>query len=238
VKAMLWANRNGNFYVLDRATGKFLLGKPFVKVNWMSGFDAKGAPIQTVQPPGMPTYPAVQGGSNWYSPSYSPRTKLMYVSTWEDQGMLFGGVPVVYKEGGRGFGGGNLSPFVPTPGAPSRGIPGAPGVPNLRRGPINNWTDAAGHGSVQAIDPSTGEAKWKFGMYDVTDTGVVTTASDLLITGGREGYLQIVDARNGTLLWRTNLGAQMLNNPITYAVNGKQYLAAMAGLTLSVFALP
>jgi hypothetical protein len=51
----------------------------------------------------------VQGGSNWYSPSYSPRTKLMYVSTWEDQGMLFGGVPVVYQEGGRGFGGGNLS---------------------------------------------------------------------------------------------------------------------------------
>ncbi len=75
-------------------------------------------------------------------------------------------------------------------------------------------------------------------MYDVTDTGIVTTASDLLFTGGREGYLQALDARNGTLLWRTNLGAQMLNNPITYAVNGKQYVAAMAGLTLFVFALP
>ena len=65
LKAMLWANRNGNFYVLDRATGKFLLGKPFVKVNWMSGFDDSGKPIQTPQPPGMPTYPAVQGGTNW-----------------------------------------------------------------------------------------------------------------------------------------------------------------------------
>src|SRR6185295_5154844 len=52
-KVMLWANRNGNFYVLDRATGQFLLGKPFVKVNWMSGFDEKGKPIQTPQPPGM-----------------------------------------------------------------------------------------------------------------------------------------------------------------------------------------
>src|SRR5205823_29231 len=60
VKALMWGNRNGIFYVLDRATGKFLLGKPFVKVNWMSGFDANGKPIQTVQPPGMPTYPAVQ----------------------------------------------------------------------------------------------------------------------------------------------------------------------------------
>ena len=237
VKAVLWANRNGNFYVLDRTTGKFLLGKPFVKVNWMSGFDANGRPIQTPQPPGMPTYPAVQGGSNWYSPSYSPRTKLMYVSTWEDNGQIFGGTPIVY-DAGRGFGGGVNQPFVPTPGAPTRGIPGAPGLPNLRRGPINNWTDAAGNGAVQAIDPTTGEAKWKFRMTDVTDTGIVTTATDLLFTGGREGYLQALDARTGTLLWKANLGAQMLNNPITYAVNGKQYVAAAAGLSLFVFALP
>jgi alcohol dehydrogenase (cytochrome c) len=237
VKAMLWANRNGNFYVLDRATGKFLLGKPFVKVNWMSGFDPKGRPTQTPQPPGMPTYPAVQGGTNWYSPSFSPRTKLMYVSAWEDQGQYFSGIPIEYKPG-RGFGGGNNGPFVPMPDAPTRPIPGAPPIPNLRRGPINNWTDAAGHGAVLAFDPSTGETKWRFRMYDVTDTGIVTTASDLLITGGREGYLQVLDARNGTSLWRTNLGAQMLNNPITYAVNGRQYISAMAGLTLYTFALP
>jgi alcohol dehydrogenase (cytochrome c) len=237
VKAMLWANRNGNFYVLDRTTGKFLLGKPFVKVNWMSGFDANGRPIQTPQSADMPTYPAVQGGSNWYSPSYSPRTKLMYVSTWQDQAMLYGGIPVKYDPG-RGFGGGNRRPFVPTPGAPSRGIPDAPNVPDLRRGPINNWTNAAGHGAVLAIDPNTGEPKWRFEMYDVTDTGIVTTASDLLFTGGREGYLQALDARTGALLWKANLGAQMLNNPITYAVNGKQYVAAMGGLTLFTFALP
>jgi alcohol dehydrogenase (cytochrome c) len=238
LKALMWANRNGNFYVLDRTNGKFLLGKPFVRVNWMSGFDAKGRPIQTPQPPGMPTYPAVQGGTNWYSPSYSPRTKLMYVSAWEDEGEIFAGVPVEYKEGGRGFGGGNLTLFVPSASDPTKIIPGAPPIPNLRRGPINNWTDAAGHGAVLAIDPNTGEPKWRFAMYDVTDTGIVTTASDLLITGGREGYLQILDARNGTLLWKASLGAQMLNNPITYAVNGKQYVAAMAGLTLFVFALP
>jgi alcohol dehydrogenase (cytochrome c) len=83
VKALLWANRNGNFYAIDRATGKFLLGKPFVKVNWMSGFDANGRPIQTPQPAGMPTYPAIQGGTNWYSPSYSRRTQLMYISAWK-----------------------------------------------------------------------------------------------------------------------------------------------------------
>jgi alcohol dehydrogenase (cytochrome c) len=237
LKAMLWANRNGNFYVLDRATGKFLMGKPFVKVNWMSGFDDKGKPIQTPQPEGMPTYPAVQGGTNWYSPSYSPRTHLMYISAWQDQGELFGSTPVVYKEGS-GFGGGNLHPFVPSADSPTKGIPGAPSIPNLRRGPINNWTDVAGHGEVLAIDPNTGEARWRFRMTDVTDTGIVTTASDVLFTGGREGYLQILDARNGALLWKTNLGAQMLNNPITYMVNGRQYVAAMAGLSLFAFALP
>jgi alcohol dehydrogenase (cytochrome c) len=237
LKAMLWANRNGVFYVLDRATGKFLLGKPFIKVNWMKGFDDNGKPIQTPQPAGTPVYPGSQGGTNWYSPSYSPRTRLMYISAWEDQGMLFGALPAVYKEG-LGFGGGNFQSFVPSPDAPERGIPGAPGVPNLRRGPINNWTDAAGHGAVMAIDPATGEPKWRFNMTDVTDTGIVTTATDLLFTGGREGYLQVLNARTGALLWKTNLGAQMLNNPITYQVNGRQYVAAMAGLSLFTFALP
>src|SRR5579863_10493624 len=237
LKAMLWANRNGNFYVLDRATGKFMLGKPFVKVNWMSGFDDSGKPIQTPQPPGMPTYPAVQGGTNWYSPSYSPRTHLMYVSTWEDQGMFYGGVPAEYTAG-LNFGGGNLSLFVPQADAPTKPIPNAPTIPNLRRGPINNWTDAGGHGAVLAIDPLTGTVKWRFRMTDVTDSGIVSTASDVIFTGGREGYLQAIDARTGTLIWKQNLGAQMINNPITYSVNGKQYVAAMAGLSLFTFALP
>ncbi len=88
-KLMLWGNRNGFFYVLDRATGKFLSGNPFVKVNWASGLDAKGRPILTPQPPGAPTFPGIQGGTNWYSPSYSPRTGLFYLSTWEGYATIF-----------------------------------------------------------------------------------------------------------------------------------------------------
>jgi alcohol dehydrogenase (cytochrome c) len=237
LKAMLWANRNGIFYVLDRATGKFLLGKPFVEVNWMSGFDANGKPIQTPQPPGKAVYPGMQGGTNWYAPSYSPRTKLMYVPAWEDQATLFGATSAPYKEG-MGFSGGNIVQFVPSPESPERGIPNAPGIPNLRRGPINNWTDTAGHGAVLAIEPTTGETKWKFAMTDVTDSGILTTATDLLFTGGREGYFQALNAISGDLLWKTNLGAQMLNGPITYEVNGRQYVAAISGLSLFAFALP
>jgi alcohol dehydrogenase (cytochrome c) len=73
-KLMYWANRNGFFYVLDRATGEFLAGYPFIKLNWASGLDNKGRPIQTPQLEGAPTFPGLQGGTNWYSPSYSPRT--------------------------------------------------------------------------------------------------------------------------------------------------------------------
>lgn len=237
VKAMLWANRNGIFYVLDRATGKFLLGKPFVRVNWMNGFDGAGRPVPASQPAGAPIYPGMQGGTNWYAPSFSPKTGLMYIPAWEDQGTVIGKTPVEYKAG-LGFGGGSFQSFVPSANDASKAIPGAPGLPNLRRGPINDWTDVAGHGAVMALDPATGEPKWKYRMTDVTDSGILTSASDLLVTGGREGYLQILDARTGNLLWKANLGAQMLNGPITYEVNGKQYIAAIAGLSLFSFALP
>ena len=228
LKAMVWANRNGNFYLLDRETGKFLVGKPFVKVNWMDTFDERGRPHQTVQPPGQPTWPGNQGGTNWYSPSYSPHTGLFYIPAWEGYATIFGGTPVEYQEG-RNFGGGVNRSYVP--------VPGAPAVPSLRRGPINNWTDAVASGAVLAIDASTGEQKWKFPMTDVTDSGILTTASDVLFTGGREGYFQALDARSGSLLWKASLGAQIVSGPITYEVDGKQYVAAISGLSLCVFGL-
>ena len=86
-KVMMWANRNGFFYVLDRVTGRFLSGTPFVKVNWASSLDERGRPIQTPQPQGQPTYPGNQGGTNWYPPSFSPRTGLFYFSAWDNYGI-------------------------------------------------------------------------------------------------------------------------------------------------------
>src|SRR5204862_1026449 len=116
-------------------------------------------------------------------------------------------------------------------------VPGAPAVPGIRRGPINNWTEAVATGAVLAIDAATGEQKWKFPMTDVTDSGILTTASDVLFSGGREGYVQAIDARTGALLWKANLGAQIVSGPITYAVDGKQYVTAISGLSLCVFGL-
>jgi alcohol dehydrogenase (cytochrome c) len=74
-------------------------------------------------------------------------------------------------------------------------------------------------------------------MTDVTDAGILTTASDLLFTGGREGYFQVLDARDGKLLWKTNLGAQIVSAPVTYMVDGKQYVSVISGNNLVAFAL-
>jgi alcohol dehydrogenase (cytochrome c) len=224
-KLLLFANRNGFLYVLDRATGKFLSGRPFVKVNWAAGLDDAGRPVVTPQPPGAATYPGVQGGTNWYSPSYSPRTGLFYIPAWSDYASVFSSQAVEYKPG-QGFTGGAVR--SPIPGAPN---------PSLRTSPLNVWTEAAGHGAVLALDIRTGEKKWEFRMHDVTDAGILTTASDLLFTGGREGYFQALDARTGALLWKASVGGAVSAAPITYRLDGKQYVAIAAGHALFVYGL-
>jgi alcohol dehydrogenase (cytochrome c) len=223
-KLMLWANRNGFFYVLDRTNGEFLLGRPFVKQTWAIGLDEKGRPIRAPNmeptPEGTKVYPGVQGGTNWYSPSYSPRTGLFYIPAWVDYYSNFVKLPVKYEPGRMYLGG--------TPKSP---------VPSIRRGPVRTWTDADGYGEVLAIDPRTGDRKWEFKMTDVTDSGVLTTASDLLFTGGREGYFYALHARTSQVLWNASLGGQVAAGPMTFSVNGKQYISIAAGHSLFTFAL-
>jgi alcohol dehydrogenase (cytochrome c) len=227
-RLMLFANRNGFFYVLDRVTGRFLSGMPLVPVNWASGLDANGRPIQTPQPPGTPIFPHQQGATNWYSPSYSPQTGLFYVSIWEGVSSTFRPQPQAYVPG-QPFRGGNLGGVAP--------VPGAAAPPSLNRGPINTWTDATGHGAVVALDPATGARVWTFRMYDLTDSGVLSTASNLVFAGGRDGYFQALDARTGALLWRSSLGAPIRSGPISYAVDGRQFVSVIAGHVLAAYAL-
>jgi alcohol dehydrogenase (cytochrome c) len=221
---MLWANRNGFFYVLDRANGQFLMGKPFVEVNWASGFDEKGRPMRVSgklpTPEGTVIFPGNQGGTNWYSPSYSPRTGLFYVPSWVNYSSVYLKGKSEYTEGLRYLG---VSP---------RSIIGG-----LQGPRFNTRRDDEGYGAVRAIDPLTGDRKWEFKMNDVTDAGVLTTGSDLLFSGGREGYFYALDARNGELLWKTSVGGGVSAAPMSYAVNGKQYVAISAGNSLFVYGL-
>ena len=175
-----------------------------MKVNWADGFDEKGRPIPV---PGIaPTkegtlvYPGNQGGTNWYSPSYSPRTGLFYVSAWEN-------TSTTYIKGD-------------TPPEFQRRAEASPGCFRVR----GSRTDDV-HSSIQAIDPKTGKKRWTYRINaPSTEAGVLTTASDMLFSGARDGSFFALDARTGKLLWQTNLGPSVAAGPMTYAVNGKQYV--------------
>jgi len=223
-KLMAWGNRNGFFYTLDRTNGQFLGGHAFVKVNWASGLDDKGRPIETPQPAGALTYPGNQGGTNWYSPSYSPRTHLFYLSAWENYASILQFAPAEYRTG-QIFTGGRAAP--PIAGAAN---------PSVRVPPILNYTDDLGRGAVIALDLN-GTIRWKFETTAVADGGIMTTATDLLFTGGREGFFYALDARNGELLWKAPVGGPISAAPITYQLDGRQYVAIAAGHALYVYGL-
>jgi alcohol dehydrogenase (cytochrome c) len=219
-KVMLWANRNGLMYVLDRTTGEFLLGRPYVKVNWMDGFDAKGRPqrvegkVPTKE--GTLIQPHVHGATNWAPPSFSPRTGWFYVAHWENSA-------TVVTEG--------LSPR-PAGVNPRQTTMGQVNLQTF----FNNEDEA--YGVVRAYDPQTLERKWEYRMSDITWGGVLSTASDLVFSGGKEGYFFALDAKSGTLLWKAALGGQVNSGPMSYSVNGKQYVTVAAGSSLFAFALP
>jgi alcohol dehydrogenase (cytochrome c) len=215
-KVMLWANRNGMFYVLDRISGEFMKGQPFVKTNWASGFDPAGRPIPapgivpTLQ--GTLVYPGNQGGTNWYPPSFSPHTGLFYIPTWANSSSTYvkGEAPPDFHEG-QTFAG----KF------PQRGASGEDE-----------------YSAVRAIDPKTGEKKWDFRQsVPQTEAGILTTGSDVLFSGSRDGNFYALDARDGKLLWKTNLGPSVAAGPMSYGVNGKQYVSIMVGSSLFTFGL-
>jgi alcohol dehydrogenase (cytochrome c) len=226
-KLMLWANRNGLFYALDRTSGEFLMGKPFVEVTWMNGFDEKGRPMRipgkVATPEGTLIFPGNHGGTNWNNPAFSPRTGLFYVGAWAGYSSVFKKLDDEYTEGRRFVGGGQTS-----------AIPGGAATPPPA---TNTRNEAEGYGAIRALDATTGERKWEFKMNDVTDGGILTTASDLLFSGGREGYFFALDARNGSLLWRAAVGGSVASGPMTYSVGGRQYVAVAAGNSLFTFAL-
>jgi alcohol dehydrogenase (cytochrome c) len=198
---MYWANRNGLFYALERTSGQFLMGKPFVSFE------------------GTLIYAGVQGGTNWYSPSFSPGTGLFYIPTWAEYSSNYVKAVEEYKEGNQY-----------TAGIPRSPVPFGRSAQNYRK-------EEEGYGAIRAIDPKTGERKWEFKMSDVTEGGILTTATDLLFSGGREGYFFALDARKGALLWKANLGGAIAAGPISYSAGGRQYIAISAGNSLFTFAL-
>ena len=231
-RVMLWANRNGLMYMLDRVTGEFLYGQPFVQVNWTTGFDSDGRPIlnpDAIPRPDEPVLvmPTVLGATNWYPPSYSPVTGLFYVPAWENTGTMATQGVFPRATDPTPMGNINISPNMRAP---------------LSAGePFEELLDPADgqdyYGAVRAFDPATGDLVWQHAMNDITWAGVLSTASNLVFSGGREGYFYALDAETGELLWRISLGGQVNSGPMTYMVDGRQYVAVAAGTGLFAFAL-
>lgn len=211
-KLLLQANRNGFFYVLDRKTGEFLLAKAFVKTTWATGIDSHGRPIRAanLEPTAKGTVvcPQCAGGTNWMAPSYSPLTKLFYFNVREGCDVFFA-KPPLYKEG------------------------------------TSYWATSARAqatehqaGRVTALDPLTGEIKWNFPLYSSPWAGTLATAGKLVFAGDEDGYLMALQADTGKLLWRVNTGSRLVTSPITYELDGKQYLTMPSGGAVLTFALP
>jgi len=206
------ANRNGFYYVLDRETGAFVTGVPYAKQTWADGLDAKGRPIRKkgIAPSleGTLVFPNIQGASNWYSPSYSPQTKLFYQHARE-MGTIYYKGDAVYKPGTAFTGGG---------------------------GRYVNGDDA--WGAIRALDAVSGKMKWEFTLLSPGWTSLLSTAGGLVFGGTEEGNFIALDAESGKPLWDIQLGGQVRGIPISYGVDGKQYVAIAAGTTLFAFGLP
>ena len=213
-KVMLFPNRNAFFYVLDRETGEFLLGKPYARQTWAEGLDENGRPIllpgKEPSPAGTIVSPPIIGASNWWSPTYSPRTDLIYVTTLDGETKYFLR-PTEYLVPGQSYrAGGGETPQ-----------------------PMENY-----HRAVRAISPQTGDIRWEFPVDPRTTSGLMSTAGDLVFGGSADGFFFALDALTGEELWHRNIGGRIHAAPMGYAVNGKQYVAIAAGNAIFSFALP
>src|SRR5262245_41419277 len=212
-KLVAMANRNAFYYLLDRVTGEFLLGEPYAKQTWAKGLDAKGRPIMlpNTEPSveGTLVWPALNGATNWYSPSYSPLTRLFYVSVRERSSYYYKG-EVEFKPGTFFAGGGER--------------------------PVDG--DDKAWGAIRALEASTGKLKWEFRLQTPPWAGVLATAGGLVFSGSNEGNFYALDAQTGNPLWDFQTGGFIAANPISFLIDGKQHVAIAAGQSLFVFGLP
>ncbi|HSY90719.1 MAG TPA: PQQ-dependent dehydrogenase, methanol/ethanol family [Candidatus Binatus sp.] len=207
------ADRNGFFYVLDRSTGKLISANEYGKTTWSDTKDSEGRPVAKKEASptleGHTVCPGALGTTNWFPPTYDPQTALFYV-TARDQCDIFSTAPQPYEAGHAYYG----SAYFPSEEAePYRGF-------------------------LKAIDPATGQVKWKFEHTSPTWSGVLSTAGGLVFSGDAEGNFIAFDAESGKPLWHFQMGGAVYAAPMAFAVDGKEYVAIAAGSAVYAFGLP
>jgi glucose dehydrogenase len=219
-KLLLHADRNGHFYVLDRTNGKFLGAWPFIYQNWNQGFEENGRPRPVPGSNSSPegsffVYPTGGGATNWQSPSYSPLTGFFYLE-YSENGAQYVSAPQVPEKGREYLGRGRAS------------------TPAVRK--PNEPPPSAG---IKALDVETGKTVWDFKLYQGSNSnGVLATAGGVLFASSRDGNLIGLDAKTGARLWHYQTGGGHAAAPMSYAIDGRQYVAISAGSVLYSFALP
>lgn len=213
-KLLLQANRNGFFYVLDRSTGQFLSGTPFVrKLTWASKIGSNGRPVRTPDreptDKGAKVCPAVLGATNWWSAAYDASSGLYYIQTIESCGIY--SKRTGEWEAGRGFMGGS-----------SRNAPGDPPQRILR-----------------ALDIHTGKIIWELPQIGSGESrsGTLATAGGLIFFGEDSGALMASDSATGKPLWSFQTSQSVRASPMTYMFDNKQLVALAAGSNILAFGL-
>lgn len=213
-KLLIEANRNGFIYVLDRSNGRFLSARRFAqRLNWATGIDAQGRPIFTnVQPSasGTLTCPGDAGATNWFSPSWNESTGLFYFMELDECTVNIV-MPEKFAEGKTFYATGSRQ----EPHGQSRKL-------------------------LVAFDQKTGKIVWNYPQAGDGQSwgGVMSTAAGLVFFADDVGFFEAVDGKSGKSLWHFNTGQSFHASPMSYAVDGRQYVAIASGSDLFSFALP
>jgi quinohemoprotein ethanol dehydrogenase len=220
-KVLMQAAKDGIFYVIDRITGKFISGQPYVQVNWMHGFDETGRPMMNkdafYDKEPITIYPTAGGAHNWSPMAFNPTTGLVYIpTTYGNWTYATGDKVVPHPYGDTGLAEAFLSPRPNS-------------MPIIGPGPLGNE-----RGVLQAWDPVNQKLVWRTPGGGGIGGGVVTTASNLVFQVTNEGRFLAYSADKGEKLFELQIGRTGMGPPITYEVDGKQYVAFVGGLGRSV----
>lgn len=217
-KVLMQAPKNGFFYVIDRTNGKFISGRPYATINWATGIDANGRPIENpaarYDDPKQPfmAIPGPLGSHNWHPMSYSPQTGFVYIPV-NDMGFVYTDKKD-FKAGTLGFNTGVDASAASMP----------QGDAKLKAELI-----ASVRGYLRAWDPVKQREVWSIEHPGPWNGGVLTTAGGLVFQGNAVGLFNAYNATDGKLLWSGQAQTGVIAAPMTYTINGEQYIAVVAG---------
>jgi len=236
-KVLMQAPKNGFFYVLDRATGELISAKPYVYTNWASGVDSAGRPILTgranYRDRPAAVFPTQAGGHNWQPMAFSQQTGLVYIPAREQGMIMFTEQQYRWLPGDVNMGSGAVFGELPKEFKPSQELP-MQVAPELARQFVEAARvepSMATREFLLAWDPIAQRERWRvpLGTTEMLGGGVLTTAGNLVIQGTAAGQLNVYRADNGERLHQIDVGTAIIGAPVSYEIDGVQYVAVVAG---------